>query len=127
MADKEYELLVPMSVDSRTHHKKGDPVTLSEERAAELIAAGAIKDPSAKDEEPGGQTVAPKGDGDGSDEGTEPEPTTSTEPPARGAAKAKWVEYATSELRGEDTLSKEDAEVLTRDQLAEKYLGPDES
>ncbi|MFF0721340.1 hypothetical protein [Micromonospora sp. NPDC003816] len=47
------------------------------------------------------------------------------EPPSRSASKAAWVTYATSEAGG-NRFSVEDAEKLTRDQLAEKYLGPKE-
>ncbi|RGC68426.1 hypothetical protein C5N14_13650 [Micromonospora sp. MW-13] len=43
--------------------------------------------------------------------------------PARSASKADWVAFATSEAGGQ-RFSAEDAEKLTRDQLAEKYLGP---
>jgi hypothetical protein len=44
-------------------HVKGDKVSLTEARAKELIAAGAVKDPDASDDagEPGGQTEAPEG------------------------------------------------------------------
>ncbi|TDC42088.1 hypothetical protein [Micromonospora sp. KC213] len=49
----------------------------------------------------------------------EPEPV---EPPARSASKADWVTHA-AEHGG---MTREDAEKLTRDQLAEKYLGPKE-
>ena len=44
-------------------------------------------------------------------------------PPAKSASKADWVAYATDDARGEDKLSQDDAEALTRDRLAEKYLG----
>jgi hypothetical protein len=46
-------------------------------------------------------------------------------PPARSASKADWVAYATSDAGGK-RFAVEDAEKLTRDQLAEKYLGPKE-
>lgn len=44
-------------------------------------------------------------------------------PPTRSASKAAWVEYATADARGDDKLTEEGANSLTRDQLAEKYLG----
>lgn len=44
--------------------------------------------------------------------------------PAKSASKVDWVAYATDEARGELRLTPEDAEALTRDQLAVKYLEP---
>ncbi len=41
------------------------------------------------------------------------------EPPTRSATKAEWKAYAISQ-----GIAEADAEVMTRDQLAEKYLGP---
>lgn len=58
-------------------------------------------------------------------EATEPEPEPESEPagqtPAKSASKADWVAYATDEARGEDRLSEEEADALTRDELAAKY------
>lgn len=41
--------------------------------------------------------------------------------PARSASKADWVAYATDEARGEQRLTAEEADGLTRDQLAAAY------
>lgn len=41
--------------------------------------------------------------------------------PARSASKADWVAYATDEARGDDQLSDEDANALTKDELVERY------
>ncbi|WP_320069609.1 hypothetical protein [Micromonospora sp. RTGN7] len=46
------------------------------------------------------------------------------ERPARGDSKAKWATYAVSPDGG---MTADAAEALTRDQLAEKYLGPKEA
>lgn len=46
--------------------------------------------------------------------------------PAKSASKGDWVAYATDEARGADRLTPEDADAMTRDQLAEKYLGATE-
>lgn len=51
----------------------------------------------------------------------EPEPEVTSDVPAKSASKAKWVEFATSADRGELALSTEDAEALTRDELADKF------
>ncbi|TCB97577.1 hypothetical protein E0H26_11705 [Micromonospora zingiberis] len=64
---------------------------------------------------------APEPDG-GTPEGQGP---ALADPPSRSASKAAWVTYVTSEAGG-NRFSVEDAEKLTRDQLAEKYLGPKE-
>ncbi len=45
-------------------------------------------------------------------------------PPSRGASKADWVKFATAPAQG---MTEADAEAMTRDQLAEKYLGSKES
>lgn len=66
-----YELLADVShqftngkdaSEGYTTYVRGDSIPLTKARAAELIAAGAVKDPDAKDDaaEPGGQTEAPK-------------------------------------------------------------------
>ncbi len=44
--------------------------------------------------------------------------------PTRGASKADWVKFATASEQG---MTEADAEAMTRDQLAEKYLGPKEA
>ncbi|HEX8631137.1 MAG TPA: hypothetical protein VF755_23510 [Catenuloplanes sp.] len=44
--------------------------------------------------------------------------------PSRAASKADWKAYATSPRVG---MAEADAEALTRDQLAEKFLGPKEA
>lgn len=41
--------------------------------------------------------------------------------PAKSAAKADWVAYATDEARGNDRLTPEDADGKTRDELAEFF------
>lgn len=41
--------------------------------------------------------------------------------PAKSASKADWVAYATDDARGDDRLTKEEADALTKEQLAEKY------
>lgn len=41
--------------------------------------------------------------------------------PAKSAAKGDWVAYATDEARGDDQLSEEDANALTKDELVERY------
>ncbi|MEV6297844.1 hypothetical protein AB0M02_00390 [Actinoplanes sp. NPDC051861] len=46
--------------------------------------------------------------------------------PSRAASKADWVTFATDGAPEGLRLSKEQAEALIRDQLAEKYLGPKE-
>lgn len=40
---------------------------------------------------------------------------------AKSASKADWVAFASDDARGESKLSAEDAEALTRDELAEKF------
>lgn len=42
----------------------------------------------------------------------------------KGSSKADWVAFATDDARGEGRLSAEDAEALTRDELAEKFATP---
>lgn len=59
-----------------------------------------------------GEVEAPKSEPDGADR-----------TPTKSSSKADWVTYATDEARGDDRLSAEDAEALTRDDLAAKYLG----
>jgi hypothetical protein len=61
-------------------------------------------------------------------EPVEPAPVIESGPstPTRSASKADWVAYVTHEDRGTLRLMPEAAEALTRDQLAEKYLGPKE-
>lgn len=59
-------------------------------------------------------------------EASEAEATPVATTPTRGSSKADWVAYATDEARGEDRLSSEAAEQLTRDDLAVKYLGAKE-
>jgi hypothetical protein len=44
--------------------------------------------------------------------------------PSRGASKADWKVFATTGAPEGLQLTEEQAEALTRDQLAEKYLGP---
>lgn len=44
--------------------------------------------------------------------------------PARSATKGDWVTYATAEDRGAAALDAETAESMTRDGLAEHFLGP---
>lgn len=46
--------------------------------------------------------------------------------PGRGASKADWKTFATTGAPEGLRLTEEQAEALTRDQLAEKYLGPKE-
>ncbi len=46
--------------------------------------------------------------------------------PGRGASKADWKTFATDGAPEGLRLTEEQAEALTRDQLAEKYLGPKE-
>lgn len=41
--------------------------------------------------------------------------------PSKSASKSDWVAYATSEDRGDDRLTEEQANELTRDQLVERY------
>lgn len=120
MADektKEYELKVPMQLAFDDRREVGDKVELTEKRAKELIEQDVIVDPNATDTdddaEVGAQTKAPSG-GDAEDGAV----------PARGAAKGKWVAYATHEDRGDDQLSEDDAKAATRDELADKFLGP---
>lgn len=43
------------------------------------------------------------------------------EPPAKSANKGEWVAFATAEERGDDRLSEEDANTLTKEQLVEKF------
>lgn len=121
MADEktqEYELKVPMVYGPDDRREKGSKVELTEARAKELIEQDVIVDPNATttddDAEVGAQTVPPSG-GDAEDDGAVP---------TRGAAKGKWVAYATHEDRGEDRLTEDDAKAATRDELADKYLGP---
>lgn len=42
--------------------------------------------------------------------------------PAKSASKGDWVAYATSQARGEEQLTTEQAEALTKDQLADMFL-----
>lgn len=53
---------------------------------------------------------------------TQPEPTDEPKTPTRGDSKATWKAYATSQ-----GMPEADAEAMTRDQLAERYLGPKEA
>jgi hypothetical protein len=46
--------------------------------------------------------------------------------PSRGASKADWKTFATTAAPEGLRLTEEQAEALTRDQLADKYLGPKE-
>ncbi len=39
----------------------------------------------------------------------------------KASSKADWVAFATDDARGDDKLSAEDAEAMTRDELAEKF------
>lgn len=81
MADKKYELttdgyhevLSKPGEPLRTKtYARGEKVTLTDERAEQLIKLGAVKDPNAKDDaEPGAQTKAP---GKGSNAGGSGEP-----------------------------------------------------
>jgi hypothetical protein len=65
-------------------------------------------------------------------EAGEPEPVVEEKPPfaappgapARGASKADWKSFAVNDAPEGLRLTEEQAEALTRDQLAEKYLGP---
>jgi hypothetical protein len=65
----------------------------------------------------------------------EPEPAEEPKPPfdplpgspARGASKADWKSFAVNGAPEGLRLTEEQAEALTRDQLAEKYLGPKEA
>jgi hypothetical protein len=50
-----------------------------------------------------------------------PRSTVDAETPGRSASKADWVTYAASPAGG---MTREDADKLTRDDLAVKYLGP---
>lgn len=54
----------------------------------------------------------------------EEQPDGSGSPPARSASKADWVVYATSDAAGDLRLSEADADAATRDELAERFLGP---
>lgn len=60
----------------------------------------------------------------------EPEPAPAepenVKAPGRSASKTDWVAYATTGAPEGLRLTEEQAEALTRDQLAEKYLGPKE-
>lgn len=60
----------------------------------------------------------------------EPDPIDEEPPapvtPGRGMSKAHWVTYATEHAPDGQRLTIDAAEALTRDQLAEKYLGPKE-
>lgn len=47
--------------------------------------------------------------------------------PTRGASKADWKAFAINDAPEGLRLTDEQAEALTRDQLAEKYLGPKEA
>jgi hypothetical protein len=47
--------------------------------------------------------------------------------PARSASKADWVTYASSPAAGDKRMTAADAEALTRDDLAAKFLGPKEA
>lgn len=55
------------------------------------------------------------------------EPETPTGPPKWSASKADWVAYATSEAAGDKRLTKEQADDLNHDKLAEHFLGPKEA
>lgn len=49
--------------------------------------------------------------------------TSDDDVPAKSASKAEWVAYATDEARGGDRLSEEEANSLTKDDLAARILG----
>lgn len=54
-------------------------------------------------------------------------PTEPAEAPSRGASKTDWIAYVTSEAADAKRLSTEQADALTRDQLADHVLGPKEA
>lgn len=66
------------------------------------------------------------------DQAAEPEPVLEEKPkfeplpdsPGRNASKPDWIAFATSGAPEGLRLTEEQAAALTRDQLAEKYLGP---
>lgn len=46
--------------------------------------------------------------------------------PNRSSSKADWVAYATDEARGDDRYTEDEANDATRDELADRFLGPKE-
>jgi hypothetical protein len=91
--------------DKRRTLAKGDmvPAGVSDAELANLVSFGAIAGASGGGEEEDQKVAVPS-------------------TPTKGSSKADWVAYATDEARGEDRLSDEEAEELTRDQLAAMYL-----
>lgn len=138
MATKGYELLADEYHETTSKpgepftfktYRKGDTIQLDAENARRLIEADAVVDPNADgSQEPGGETVAPEGKvTDEVPAGTGSAPGDTSEPPSRSGSKADWVAYATAEARGDDRLTAEEADAATRDELAERFLGPKES
>lgn len=122
-----YELLVPMRTGTKREdqHKAGDKIELDEGRAAELIAAGAVRDPKTAAGKRGGPTVAPGGTAAPSDpEGSGSAPEGDQEPtePAKSASREDWAAYAKAKGAPADELEGDKA--LKRDELAAKYGTP---
>lgn len=92
-----------------------DPAIDAQRRAlAYFRQAGYVVEPAPADPEP----VA--------EESKAPVLTQLPGSPGRGASKADWKTFAVSGAPEGLRLTEEQAEALTRDQLAEKYLGPKE-
>lgn len=102
-------VILKTTTGAYVHVYKGAPVPLEADPAhvADLKASGMVgaveDDPPAAPEAVEDETV-----------------------PTRGSSKKDWVAFATAEDRGADRLTEDDAEKLTRDELAEKYLGAKE-
>lgn len=107
------------------------PRTGTRYRATEALFIGRARAANIGDEV-SAKSVEKCGWQDGVEEITETEivaaqqvdPTTPNVP-KRGASKADWVAYATDARLAGQALSSEEADVLTRDELADHFLGSD--